>query len=418
MLLRTCLLAALPAMALAGPTSLTHQGRLLDSAGSPLNGAQSITVELWKSADSTDTEDRWSSQTVSVTANEGYFAVDVLADTDWFAQGPVWLTTGVDGVALSARQPIRDAPMAAVSRVSLGVSVATEALTTPCTDGALTLDQSDGAGVLRVCTGGEWLPPIADGNNADSAASSCAALLASNPDASDGVYWIKTSDALGPRQVYCDMTTADGGWTLCMSSRYTGAARGLFDEDYKKVYAEDPFGFYDWCETTHDEYLFTLADIAGPNAYEVKTATVHLRDARPYTGASEFSEVGIVASTDTWTWVNTPSGLQTGCSGDVALTFWQYTDAAYRGLNGYKRGWIWCTVNGGSGTSGVSLVMGTGCNYASCPSRGWPFNHSWDSNVFPTWSQWTMRLVSTAGNGNGSWKAGPFEEDRTLIFYR
>ena len=25
---------------------------------------------------------------------------------------------------------------------------------------------------------------------------------------------------------------------------------------------------------------------------------------------------------------------------------------------------------------------------------------------------------STAGSGNGSWKAGPFEEDRTWVFYR
>jgi hypothetical protein len=45
-------------------------------------------------------------------------------------------------------------------------------------------------------------------------APSCAAILASDPDALSGTYTIENPDGGGTLDVYCDMQTDDGGWTL------------------------------------------------------------------------------------------------------------------------------------------------------------------------------------------------------------
>lgn len=60
---------------------------------------------------------------------------------------------------------------------------------------------------------------VLDGSSSDRAAASATAILAVNPTASDGVYWINLP-TVGPRQIYCIMNSSynGGGWMMAMKA--------------------------------------------------------------------------------------------------------------------------------------------------------------------------------------------------------
>jgi len=115
----------LPALALAVPTQLNHQGRLLNTSGSPVQGELPVTFTLEDAEE--DGNVLWS-ETLDVDFSDGYFSVrlgseeDNAIDASLLASEPLWLGITVDGGdQLQPLHPVVSAPYAVLSDSAVNV---------------------------------------------------------------------------------------------------------------------------------------------------------------------------------------------------------------------------------------------------------------------------------------------------------
>jgi hypothetical protein len=100
-------------LAIAAPTRLNQQGRLLDGDGAPMTGSHGLAFTLHDAE--TDGNEVWREERL-VQFEEGYYSIvlgELVPLSDLvFAAGPVWLELNVDGAVLSPRHEVVSVPYA------------------------------------------------------------------------------------------------------------------------------------------------------------------------------------------------------------------------------------------------------------------------------------------------------------------
>lgn len=113
-----------PSVALAAPHTMTHQGRLFDSSGTPLESTHSIEFALY---DAPAGGSWFWSEAHTLTLENGYFSV-VLGDSEPLEPEALagddghWLEVTVDGTALPTRVPLTSVPYALQAGIALSLA--------------------------------------------------------------------------------------------------------------------------------------------------------------------------------------------------------------------------------------------------------------------------------------------------------
>ena len=147
-----CAGLALCATAHAADIQVTHSGRLLDNAGTPISGTEDLTVSLFDSNSDTPDVLLWADTFTGVPVSGGYFALqlgsgNVLSSSLFAENASVWVEVSTAETTLGRQRLSASAASATAYAVVLPEAGAT------CQSGALGVDA---AGSVLACVEGSW----------------------------------------------------------------------------------------------------------------------------------------------------------------------------------------------------------------------------------------------------------------------
>lgn len=150
------LLVVLPSVALAVPSVLSHQGRVLSADGLPLNGALTMTVSLYDEVDSSAAF--WTKTYGSVPVEDGYYALRLVTDdassplsVASISDGETWIQVTVAGQSMGSRVQLHSTPYAMMAG---GVQLPPAQAGECDTPGVLAYDET--AGEMLLCHSGSY----------------------------------------------------------------------------------------------------------------------------------------------------------------------------------------------------------------------------------------------------------------------
>ncbi len=207
--MRTLLLAALflPALATAAPDTLSHQGRLMDALGNPIDGSTPLAFALY--ATETGGTALWT-ESQSVVFDNGYFTATLGASTafpaDLWGTSELWLGLAVDSGPELERIELHTVPWAGQADRAIDVSGGTVDASEVRINGTTVIDTSGNIDYSRV---------------ANAPTDALTALQSSCASAGDVVSWNGSAWACGG----IDAAAVSGG-TLDVARLPLGATAG------------------------------------------------------------------------------------------------------------------------------------------------------------------------------------------------